>query len=406
MIIRRYVVPLIALAGMALGAWTVHATNEPVDPAPPVVEPARSPFEAALSASGLVEPAGEEIAIAPAVAGVTSQVFVEIGDRVEAGAPLFVVDGRALRARRPIEAARLAGARARLAAAEERLATARVRVARLEAAPRIETLPPLRAAVAVRESELQSARSRLEIVERVKNPKAVSRERLTGRRTAVKAAEAALSGARAELRLAESGTWGEDLAVARAELRVARSEVEVARADIPLAEAVIRQLEVELDRLIVRAPVAATVLDVNLRPGEFAVAGPAPEPLILLGRTDTLHVRADIDEFDAWRFQPEGETIASLRGNSDIRSTLRFVRVEPRLVPKRSLTGSGTERIDTRVLQVIYAFDPETFPARPGQQVDLYIKAKVAAGATSAGVPGTNGKSGRDARDSVGSEGR
>ena len=87
-------------------------------------------------------------------------------------------------------------------------------------------------------------------------------------------------------------------------------------------------------------------------------------------------------------------------------STLRFVRVEPRLVPKRSLTGSGTERIDTRVLQVIYAFDPETFPARPGQQVDLYIKAKVAAGATSAGVPGTNCKSGRDARDSVGSEGR
>jgi len=33
------------------------------------------------------------------------------------------------------------------------------------------------------------------------------------------------------------------------------------------------------------------------------------------------------------------------------------VRFEPYVVPKRSLTGDSTERVDTRVLQAIYSFD-------------------------------------------------
>jgi len=51
------------------------------------------------------------------------------------------------------------------------------------------------------------------------------------------------------------------------------------------------------------------------------------------------------------------------------------VRIEPFVVPKRSLTGAPTERVDTRVLQVIFKFAHD--PARPvyvGQQMDLYIR--------------------------------
>ena len=35
-----------------------------------------------------------------------------------------------------------------------------------------------------------------------------------------------------------------------------------------------------------------------------------------------------------------------------------FVRVEPYVIPKVSLTGLNAERVDTRVVQVIYAIDP------------------------------------------------
>ena len=50
-----------------------------------------------------------------------------------------------------------------------------------------------------------------------------------------------------------------------------------------------------------------------------------------------------------------------------------FVRFEPLVVPRRSLTGDSTERVDTRVLRVIYAFDPKQMAAFPGQQMDLFI---------------------------------
>ena len=64
-----------------------------------------------------------------------------------------------------------------------------------------------------------------------------------------------------------------------------------------------------------------------------------------------------------------------MRGNPAISVALSFVRFEPYVLPKRSLTGDTAERVDTRVLQAIYAFAPSDFPAFVGQQVDVFIKA-------------------------------
>ena len=55
---------------------------------------------------------------------------------------------------------------------------------------------------------------------------------------------------------------------------------------------------------------------------------------------------------------------------------LRFVRFEPFVVPKRSLTGDSTERVDTRVLQVIYRVERDDLPLFVGQQVDVFIDAQ------------------------------
>jgi HlyD family secretion protein len=64
-----------------------------------------------------------------------------------------------------------------------------------------------------------------------------------------------------------------------------------------------------------------------------------------------------------------------VRGNPSQQATLTFVRFEPYVVPKRSLTGSNVERVDTRVLQVIYRFKPDGFPIHVGQQMDVFIEA-------------------------------
>jgi hypothetical protein len=68
--------------------------------------------------------------------------------------------------------------------------------------------------------------------------------------------------------------------------------------------------------------------------------------------------------------------VASLRGAPARRADLRFVHIEPFVVPKKSLTGSSFERVDTRVLQVVYAFDPKALSAYVGQQLDVFIEAE------------------------------
>ena len=65
---------------------------------------------------------------------------------------------------------------------------------------------------------------------------------------------------------------------------------------------------------------------------------------------------------------------AMLRGEPSQQFALRFVRVEPYVIPKKSLTGDNTERVDTRVLQLIYALEPGGRRVYVGQQLDVYIE--------------------------------
>jgi hypothetical protein len=94
---------------------------------------------------------------------------------------------------------------------------------------------------------------------------------------------------------------------------------------------------------------------------------------VVLGDLDQLHVRVDIDENDIHRFRPGVRATAKLRGDPRQEFALRFVRVEPYVIPKKALTGDNTERVDTRVLQVIYAIDTRGMPLYVGQQLDVFL---------------------------------
>ncbi len=87
---------------------------------------------------------------------------------------------------------------------------------------------------------------------------------------------------------------------------------------------------------------------------------------------------ADIDEHDiprAHRFLGTGvAAFASARGDPSRRIPLSFVRVEPYVVPKKSLTGDNTERVDTRVLQVVYRVDQDEAGLFVGMQVDVFLQ--------------------------------
>lgn len=158
----------------------------------------------------------------------------------------------------------------------------------------------------------------------------------------------------------------QDLVQRRADYDAAQSAVEAARAQIA-------RIDTEIARRTVRAPVSGRILKINVRRGEFADTMTGASPVILMGGDDPLYVRADVDEHDAWRVKPGVAATAYVPGNHALHTRLQFVRIEPYVLPKTSLTGSPTERTDTRVLQVIYSFDPKTLPVYIGQQVDVVI---------------------------------
>lgn len=147
------------------------------------------------------------------------------------------------------------------------------------------------------------------------------------------------------------------------------------RFDANLKQAIAQRDEITilLDRLTVRAPRNGTILQVNVRAGEYATPG-SSEPLMLLGETQQLQVRADVDEVNAPLVVPHASGVASLKSMAGTKIPLTFVRIEPYVVPKKSLTGENTERVDTRVLQIIYRFDRPPFPVYAGQQVDVFIE--------------------------------
>jgi HlyD family secretion protein len=197
----------------------------------------------------------------------------------------------------------------------------------------------------------------------------------------VKVAEATLADTNSLLNLAQAVTdrraiSSEELLKRRNAMLVAKAKLESANALVQQTKAGIANTQTTLDRLVVRAPVDSEVLQVNIRAGEFAQAGALNTPLLVLGNLDQFHVRVDIDENDAWRFDKNSTAVAYLRGNRNFKVDLILAYVEPYVIPKRSLTGDSTERVDTRVLQALYSFDRNQIPVYVGQQMDVFIEAQ------------------------------
>ena len=147
------------------------------------------------------------------------------------------------------------------------------------------------------------------------------------------------------------------------------------RARIASAEALLGRTRVQRDLLTIRAPRAGRILQVNTRAGEFA-SPTDRDPMILLGQVDRFQLRADVDEDNASRIGGSTNAVAYVKGRRDVEIPLTFVRIEPYILPKKSLSGESSERVDTRVLQVIYQFSrPSALSIYVGQQMDVFLEA-------------------------------
>lgn len=361
-----YVLPTISAAALAFAIWSMATTGH----APPRIVPTRTlstqtastvgnsgiPHANSLAAAGIVEPSSETIRIGTEISGTVERVLVMPGDRVKRGVPLFVLDSR-------IAQAELLQRRSDLSAAEARLAQARARIPGLAAEVEV-----ARSAVLAVQAENDDARDIVRIAVSLQLGNTITKRELTRRMNSQRTTEARLSEAQA--RLAQAAA---NLALFNETEGGASIAVELAA--ITQTKAAVKVAETNLEVRTVRAPVDGTVLQVNLRPGEYAQAGSSSQALMTLGITDPLYIRVDIDEVDVPKWHQDAPAIAAQRGAPLNAMRLTFVRREPLVVPKQALSGQSTERVDTRVMQVIYALDAAGATILPGQQLDIFIEA-------------------------------
>jgi multidrug resistance efflux pump len=342
---NKAVIPALALGSLAYAVYATGVMRPKSISEPPLAAPPEAGYAHNVAAVGLIEPASELIAIAPRVPGWIQTVHIAAGQSVKAGDPLFMLDGTDLKAE--------------LALREQAVRVAQAKLARLRASPRPEDVPIARAAVDEAKAKLEDAKVKLSIIDALVDRRAASDEDRSQRRQAVARETADVAARQAELDRLLAGAWKEDIAVAESELAMAVASVARVQAD--------------LDRLTTRAPIDAVVLRLTARAGQYAPAGLLEEPLATLGSPGALHIRADFNEQDVPRVGVTSQAVAMLRGDAAAKIPLEFVRIEPLVTPKRALSGYAQERVDTRVMQIIFRIADPAAKVMVGQQVDVFM---------------------------------
>jgi HlyD family secretion protein len=297
----------LAIAGIVGLVFLVNKLRAKPPTPPPLAEPARSPFENSVAATGIIEAKLENVKVATSKAGLVTKVYVHVGSEVKAGTPLFQLDDREARAR---------------------LQTVRAQ------------LESLKASLALEQAQLADLTDQQERVAKLRQNDVASVDELKRKDFLVNTAQRRMDKAKAEIQSAEK-------------------QVEAAQVDCEV--------------LTIRASREGVMLQVNVREGEYANINPN-EALMILGDVNKFQVRADVDEQNAPLVLPNKPAVAFLKGSTQNPLPLRFVRIEPYVIPKRSLTGDSMERVDTRVLQIIFEMDPPSVPLYVGQQVDVFIE--------------------------------
>lgn len=354
--IRKYWLPVLALLGVAAAVAMVVEGNRTPPVTRPIFQPAEAPFSSYIFGPGIVEASTENISIGTPVSGIVTAIYVTWGESVKRGAPLFKIDTRDL---------------------DAHLLPANAKVGEVEA-----QLASVTANVNQAKDTLAKAENHLRVGEGLVPGVSISSEDLANRKL--------------------------DVAVDNSMVVSAEAQVQQVKTQIASAKAQVQQIKDEIRIRTVRTPVSGSILQLKIRLGEYAQSGVLATPLMVLGNDSVLHVRVDIDQSDAWRFEANEQAVAYVRGNANLKTPLTYVRTDPDVVPQSLLTGDAMQRTDTRVLQVIYSFDRASLHAYVGQLMDVFIEAPPlgSAAARMQGLRRPNGDHSGDRRKAAPDEGR
>ncbi len=346
---RHYFIIIVIIALLCLLLVFFSLAREiakPITKNPPTEAP-HAPFKSYISGVGIVEANSENIAIGTSLHRVVNKIFVTVGSKVKRGDPLFQMENRDLQAN--------------LAVQEAAYQSAIAKLKRLESFPHPQDLSAAESAEKSAKVAYEQAKQQYQMVLDLKDPRAISLEEKNRRMANFREAEAKWNEAQATLKKVKAGTWKPDL--------------DIANLDVVQAKATVNQIKTEIQRTIVRSPLDGAVLQIKIHEGEI-LPQDVSKPAMLIGNTDELFLRVNINQLDIPFFRENSPATAFLQGDSHYEFPLEFVRIEPYLVTKQFLTNDVTEKVDTRVLQIIYRIKKEDPHLIVGQQMDVFIKAK------------------------------
>ena len=322
----------------ALICVALVACSKPPTPAQPVM------LGEHIDAGGVVEPIGQERLIIPQMTGRVERVLIEEGDIVEAGQLLAELEN--------------AEQRAALAAATAQLTMRRAELATLRNGARPEELRAGRAQRDEISALEQQASAELTRRQRMAERGLLAKELLEQARTHASAAAASRARAEAELALLVAGARPEELEAAEAAVAGALAQQQGA--------------EAELEKTRIRAPISGVVLKRVLNAGE-TVTALSPEPLAAIGNMEQLMVRAEINELDIARVQPDA--LATVRSDAfpDQEFEGKVVRVARRMGQRKILSDDPSRRRDSQIMEALIGLESGA-PLPVGLRVDVRIQ--------------------------------
>jgi HlyD family secretion protein len=359
---RSKLIFIVSGIGLSLALVSAYLAGQQPKALPPAFNPAANPYAKGIYAQGIIESVqahGENINIYPEVSGPITEVLVEEGAKVHKGDALLRIDDSVQRAT--------------VEAQQSQAEAARTLLAELKAEPRRENLEVAAAQVENARATLKNAEDQLAKQERSYSiePKSVSRDALDNSRNAQRIAATNLAVVEKQYELTRAGAWSYDvqnqekqyIALAKA---AASSAALLAKYTLrAAADGVVRSIQ-------------ATVGSYVSSQGAYDSYTQGMNPLIVMGAPDDqLQVRAYIDEILIDRLADPAKLSAELfvRG-TDKHVPLTFVRVQPFVSPKIELSDQRQERVDVRVLPVIFRFaSPKSLNVYPGELVDVYVSA-------------------------------
>jgi HlyD family secretion protein len=289
-----------------------------------------------VSASGRLAPEGEVIAVAPASAadgGRVARLQVVVGDRVQAGQIVAILDGYARRA------AAVREARAGVVVAQAKLA-------QVQAGPKPEDVRAHEAHIVRCRAELKAAERDLGRSALLFQKAAGTRQDFDDQNLKFEQARESLNQAVAELEALK--------AIRPADLRVAEAELVKSEASLQVAAA-------ELEAAQVRSPITGRVLRIQTRPGERV----GDKGILEAGNTDVMYAVAEVYEEDAGKVhagQPARvrvPTLGAVLAGEVARKDLVVAR-------KVIFNNDPVADIDARVIEVYIRLSPEDSPKVAG----------------------------------------